>query len=154
MKTEDKLDTVLSYLNNDKTAPETEQQILDGLKDFKPTFKELYIILHKLCKDGYVDYLLAKKGGVPDPETKIYFITFHGKLFLSRGGYKSETRSQTHKKIWTVAKIIAATLNAIIIVAIAAFTAWLSWRTLSQEDNNNKQIKSIEQRLDTLEKPK
>ena len=121
---DEKLDKVLSHLDNDNEFPEDVDDIRPKL-DFDISAKDLYAILEKLHKDGYADFKFGKTGGVPN-NNKYYYITFHGRLFRLQKGYQRQTRDTKIKTIWTNIKITMAVINAVIILSIAAgvYVAW------------------------------
>jgi TRAP-type C4-dicarboxylate transport system permease small subunit len=47
-------------------------------------------------------------------------------------------------------KTIANILNALIIIIIAVFTAYTSWKIMKREDINNKEIENIKKKLNAI----
>ena len=145
MTPDNKLDTVLKLLDNDLPNRETFTQIQDRVK-FAISVKDLDLLLDKLALDGHIEKEHLTSGGVKLNQFA-YNISFHGRLFLSRGGYCSQTRQIKNSNNWTICKTIANAANAIIIIGIAAFTACVSWTSDEQEDKNKKDIIIITNRL-------
>ena len=155
MAPDDILDNILVYLDNNELYPESHTDIKEKLS-FDISDKHLQLVLDKLCLDGYIDMRHGKTDGEPN-DLKYYHITFHGRLFLSRDGYRQETIIQKRKGNWTRVKTIAATINAMIILVIAAsgvYVAWDAKRMSRQLEEKDKQIQQLEQRLDDLGKEK
>jgi hypothetical protein len=141
------LDKVLMYLDNDEQFPETHLQIK---RKFNDTFtnKELYMILEKLCDDKLTNFNYLTKVNGDNTNTKTYYITIHGRLFLERGGFMYETKIQTRQTIWTIAKTTAAILNAISILAIGICGIYVS----NQLNIKDIKISELEFKIDSLTK--
>jgi hypothetical protein len=76
------------------------------------------------------------------PESKTYF-------FLNvEGGFTAKYKAQQIKKIWTVVKIIAAVINAIIIISIACIGLYFQLRFNKIE----KEREDLKQTVETLQK--
>jgi hypothetical protein len=145
MTPDDKLDTVLKLLDNDLPERETFTQIQKRVT-FGISVKDLDLLLDKLAHDGHIEKEHLISGGVNINQFS-YNISFNGRLFLSRGGYCSQTRQIKNNINLTVCKTFANVANAIVIISIAAFTAWVSWTSEEQEDVNKKNIFIITNRL-------
>ena len=155
MAPDDILDSILIYLDNDELHPESHTDIKENLS-FDTSDKHLQLVLDKLCLDGYIGMQHGKTDGKPN-DLEYYHITFHGCLFLSRDGYRQETIIRKRRNNWTRVKTIIATINAMIILVIAAagvYVAWDAKRMSRQLEEKDKQIQQLEQRLDDLEKEK
>ena len=83
-------------------------------------------MLIKLERDGFVDTGWHKTDvqfGVK--EQKMYKLSYEGRLLFESSPqnkpYRGLNRKEKRKQIWMVAKIIAAILNAVIIILIAFF---------------------------------
>jgi len=90
MKPEEQLDSILTYLDNIDNR--LIYVSIDHIyKDSKTTldFKTVDMIVEKLRNDRYVSEKTESALGI-EPAYQVYRITFHGKLFLSRGGYKQQ----------------------------------------------------------------
>jgi hypothetical protein len=147
MTTEKKLDDVLKYLDNENDNFEDFRNIKSKFEDLKN--KELDLILDKLFLDGYI----IKKDSTSENADKLlppsyYRITFHGKLFISRGGYQIETNANKWKNIWIKTKTVANTINAIIILILAALGIFISYES-KQKDTiiDNQKLKLDKQNL-------
>ena len=140
---EEQLDYVLKYLYNDEEFQETQEQISQRIKT-KISNKDLHLILEKLVHDGYVYFSFVKNGGKPTDE-RTFYISFSGRLFLRRGGFQKESKILKRKNRWTIAKTIAATLNAISILAIAIWGVVVS----KESKLKDKQIVKLETIIDS-----
>jgi Na+/melibiose symporter-like transporter len=92
------------------------------------------------------NYLTKVNGD--NTNTKTYYITIHGRLFLERGGFMYETKIQTRQTIWTIAKTTAAILNAISILAIGICGIYVS----NQLNIKDIKISELEFKIDSLTK--
>lgn len=125
-------DKILVYLSpneigliNDKssfalaTKLETERYVISTLLDH-------------MQADGFVTNIETSSkmdGGLGG---KIATITPHGLYFLHKGGYTSVKKQESLQRAWTIVKIIAAVLNALLIISIAI------WGVTTQIDANKK----------------
>ena len=141
------LDKVLMYLDNEEQFPETHLQIKRKFNDIF-TDKDLYMILEKLCNDGFTNFHYLTKVNGDNTNTKTYYITIHGRLFLERGGFMYDNKIHTRQAIWTVAKTTAATLNAISILFIGIFGIYIS----NQSNIKDIKISKLEYKIDSLSK--
>jgi hypothetical protein len=118
---EEELDYVLKYFETDKDY-EDARHFRQSIKQ-EISNKELDLLLEKLCLDGYLSgkEIDAPNSSPLSPPT-FYRITYHGRLFIKRGAYKSESRSIARKKAWEIIKIIAIALNAIALIIIGFLT--------------------------------
>ncbi len=145
MSTEKRLDIVLKYLNNDIENFEDFKKIKSNFEYFKN--KELDLILDKLFLDGYIN----KKKSTMDNANKIlppsyYRITYHGLLFISRGGYQHETKTRNYKNIWLISKTVANLINAIAILVIASLGVFVSYESkVKDKIIDDQKIKLYEQ---------
>jgi hypothetical protein len=147
--TEELLNSVLRYLDNDEQGVESVDNIIKRGK-FALNDKDAQLILDKLAKDGYAESGFAHYIDGKPTTLKTFHITFHGRLFLSRGGYISESRTRTANTAWTILKTIAAAANAAAIVIIAFWTLSETQKSREQDDKNKQEIKTISKRLDSL----
>jgi len=152
MKPEEQLDKILKYLNNDDT--EDRRELFNEIKDkvgFNITEKDLELALNKLVDDKYVRRTdLINRERVP-VGGYCYDITYHGRLFSSRGGYQSESKKLIAQKRWITVKTTAIAVNTVIVTIIAIVGTLIAWETLLQENKNDEQIKKVEQRITPLE---
>ena len=139
------LDAVLRYLDNDEDYQESHEKIKERSK-LGYGDKDLQLILDKLCGDGYVSFSHMKSGGKPI-DAKTYYISFHGRLFLERGGFQKESKILKRKNNWTIAKTIAAILNAISILAIGVWGVYVSKESKLKDE----QIYNLESVIDSLQ---
>lgn len=145
---EEALNYVLRYLDNENREPETEMEIVERMRLYKPTDKGIRTIMHKLFKDEYVEYLAAKNADgqdIHDDELRRYFISYHGILFLSRGGYVSESNGIKRQKRFKRLAIAATVINAILIL-------WLGWQAVSDGRQSPKQTGNEESAIIILGK--
>jgi len=112
---------------------------------------EVTPVIDKLFKDGYIDKVVNSEIN-PHPLTPPYHcrISFEGRFFLERGGYKSLKSDQSINRFKTRAISAANAANALAIIIIASISAWLTYRSLQQEDKNEQSIKAITTRLDSF----
>lgn len=143
---EEKLDKVLTYLDNDEKFPENIDNIRSHL-DFNIDNKELLRILQKLITDNCVDFTFGTSEGKPN-NLRYYYITYHGRLFLSRGGYHQETIFLIRKKRWMKLKTITAAMNAIAIIIIAAWGLYIAYQSM----NKDEEIQQLKQIIEDLKK--
>ena len=88
-----KLDSILTIMNHNGILLDTVEELIEKAP-FKTNNKEIKLILDKLILDQKAD-----KFGLPiSPESEImrlqYHITFDGRLFIDKGGYKSQKRRE------------------------------------------------------------
>lgn len=145
---EEVLDAVLRYLDNEEQYQETVDQIKERGK-FQYSLKDMFLTLDKLSKDGYANFGFTKSGGVPT-ENKTFYITFHGRLFLKRGGYQNESITLKRNSNWTVVKTVVAVLNAITILAIAFWGVLVSKESKLKDE----QINKLETVIDSIQAQK
>lgn len=112
---------------------------------------EIGRVTDKLFNDGYIDKKVDDVQNVHHL-TPLYYcrINFHGRVFLSRGGYKSLQADQKRNRLWTITKTWANVINATAIIIIGFIGAYISWLSLSQDDKNKQDIKAITTRLDSI----
>lgn len=132
-----KLDEVLKYLDTIQ-QPNSFREFSDMKKDLeKRNFDydefELWIIMDKLCKDGYVSteakYINSIESNKQDKfnETQIlnhrFYITFDGKIFISKklGGYVWQVRNEFANSIF---QIISTILLAVGTVGLFLLEIW------------------------------
>ena len=111
MKPIEQLDKILAYLNHDSPRKELRSEIQKRL-DFKIDEKDLLLVLEKLCKDGFVDYIHLQNVDYKTKEktigAKIYYITFEGRLFIENDGYAKEKKDKNVRRfidnieVWAV----------------------------------------------------
>lgn len=151
MDTEKQLDTVLSIIDekDDWTHSHDIRQKLES--DISNSQLDR-LIIDKLLLDGYISIKDDASENVDKNNPPFYCrTTYHGRLFLERGGYNSETKTQRINRSWTIAKTIANIANASIVIIIASITAWLTWKSLVHEVNNSDDIMNAEKRIELLE---
>lgn len=139
-------------MNRITDTPQTYTQIGENL-DINISAQELDAILNKLEKDGYIIRQEKNESG-----WSVYHLSFDGLLFIEKSlrayknrPYKSGIIKEKRRQIWTITKIAAAVLNAIMILVIAAIGVMVQMQT---NENNRTQkspiIKSAPNRsLDT-----
>ncbi|MDO9155000.1 MAG: hypothetical protein Q7U47_15045 [Paludibacter sp.] len=145
MTPEQKLNNILTYLDNDNVFPEIFEEIKINNK-LNLNDKELHLVLEKLCKDDYVSFNYITKNELPSNE-KVFYISFGGRVFLNRGGYVAESKSIKRIKCWTNFKTIAAILNATIIIVIGI----ASVKVAQDSKNKDEKISSLELKVDSLQ---
>ncbi len=141
----EKLDFLLKVISENKQFISSKD--LYKKLDNKIEETELTLIINKLFLDNYIE----KKIIEADNNSKLtppYFcrITYHGLLFLERGGFLNESNTLKRKNNWTKAKMIANTLNAISILAIALIGIYVSWDSKKKDETivkNNSIIDSL-----------
>jgi DNA-binding PadR family transcriptional regulator len=122
----EKIDSLFAYLYNKGS----EYTILQEIK--KEHFKDDTIkndiegMLIKLERDGFVDTGWHKRDvqfGIR--AQKVYKLSYEGRLLFESSSqnkpYRGLNRKDKKRQIWMAAKIIAAILNAVIIILIAFF---------------------------------
>lgn len=129
----DRLDYFLRYIS-EKDDYVYSHDIYSELKDTHSA-KELNLIVDKLSDDKYINVKIDESTNANKIYSPYYCrITYHGLQFLERGGYKSENERYRRNKIKTISKIAISTLNAIVIIIIAALGVYTSY------SSNNRQI--------------
>lgn len=156
-----KLDFVLKVIaeNSEFINSQALFKTLEG----KIEKSEVTPIINKLFLDNYIEKKIIES----DSNSKLtppYFcrITYHGLLFLEHGGFLQENIILKRKNNWTKAKMIANTLNAISILAIACIGIYVSWESKKKDetiienniiiDNLKKEIKEYKAYKSTLKK--
>ncbi|GEM_PF-5755344 len=153
------LDSVLEFLYNNQTGFGWEHRdIHDKLKLGNEDPTHVYLLCDKLKKDGFVNLDLSyqsyveKKGDsnitfkVQDPNAEMFFINYHGFEFYLKGGYRSKHQESIKKNNWLTIKIIAAVLNAMLIIGIGLYGLVM---TTEKKKLENK-IEKLEKRVDQL----
>ena len=112
----DKIDIVLNYIIDMNNPPsQSDAEITKGLS-IQLDYKELFEILHKLVKDGYV-FSSPRSGGIAE-----YRSTFEGRMLKEDGGYKikhkREIREANHQSSKTMAIVVGTSLAGIVGVDI------------------------------------
>lgn len=113
-----KIDAVLKYFNSVETdEPKTVNQIRSGLLtygkiDHSVSIREVYEIMMKLNKDGYVDLRGANYFEMPIGDVKCY-TSFDGRLFMSKGGYKSQVKKENNNKILKLLERLMLAIGAV-----------------------------------------
>ncbi len=148
-----KIDSVLNYIAESKGKIVNSISFYQDLKDTL-TVEEIRLITDKLKNDGYIvkNYNEEISSAKHNPNF-ICYLTFEGLLFLERGGVKSENKRIKLSTIWTKAKIIASTLNAISIVAIGFFGVYVSYDSKKKDETINikeNKIERLESTIDSL----
>lgn len=83
----EKLDFILKYFVEMDGGP--YKQIILILDELElDNAKELFEIIHRLIKDGYLTFEITS---IKDKDTKVYGSTFDGRLFYNNGGYKAKS---------------------------------------------------------------
>lgn len=141
----EKLDFILKVIseNNQFISSNDLYKKLDS----KVEQTELTLIIDKLFLDNYIEKKIIEAEN-NSKLTPPYFcrITYHGFLFLERGGFLNESNTLKRKNNWTKAKMIANTLNAISILAIALIGIYVSWDSKKKDETivkNNSIIDSL-----------
>lgn len=146
------LDYFLKYIS-EKDDYTYSHDIYRDLKDMYSA-KDLTLTTDKLLLDNYIELKIDDSDDINKIKPPYYCrINYHGLRFLERGGYKSENKRIKLKSISTRAKIIANTLNAIIILAIGAFGVYVSYDSKKKDETINikdNQIEKLSAKVDTL----
>lgn len=143
----EKLDKMLEYIAvNDERRNRESRDIYKHFENILPE-NEIPLIIEKLEKDGYLKKIISENPNnskISPPYNCL--LTYDGFLFFEKKGYKYKKRTDTIRQIWIVAKIIAATLNAVIIISIGF------WSIKVQSDSKEKDetIKKIEKKIEIL----
>ena len=151
MDTEQQLDTVLSII--DKSEDWLHSRELRRKVSTDITNSQLdRLIIDKLSLDGFID--IKEDNSINKDFIVFPFYcrtTYHGRLFLERGGYKSQRARRIVMTAWTITKTIANIANAVIVIGIAIAAVWVSWSQWQQDVKNNEDITNIEKRIELLE---
>jgi len=122
-----KLDNVLKYLDKIQ-QPNSFREFDEIKKDFnenKLAYSEfeLWIIMDKLCLDKYVSteakYINSVKQNIKGQfeTTQIlnhrFYITYNGKMFISKGGYVCQVRKEFFKTAFQILSTIALAIGTI-----------------------------------------
>ncbi|MBV5281688.1 MAG: hypothetical protein JZU53_04545 [Paludibacter sp.] len=128
----------------------------DIYRDLKKMYseKDLTLTVEKLHLDKYIDFKYAEFQTIDKVNPPYYCrINYHGLRFLERGGYKSERIRTIKAKFISTAKIVMITINAIIILIIAAAGVYVSYESKEKDEtikNKNKQIEILSAKVDSL----
>ena len=143
----DKLDCVLLALS---TAQHSSFENCDQIEKRLNTYTsdiESELLLEYLTVLGYATSIeLENEKGIIRKTKRFYRITIQGFLFLEKSSFKSEINKGKRIMIWTTAKTIAATLNAVIIVIIGIYSVILT----KQANSDKKENVTLHQKLDSL----
>jgi hypothetical protein len=150
------LDYFLKYIS-EKNEFVYSQDIHKDLKEIYST-TELTLTVEKLFLDKYIDKKISESITAEKIEPPYYCrINYHGLRFLESGGYKSERIRTINAKFISTAKIVMITINAIIILVIAAAGVYVSYDSKKKDEiinKNNIVIDSLTKRIDKVETTK
>lgn len=154
MRQFEKLDLLLSIISRKKDFI-SSKDLYSEINE-KIDSKELTPIVNKLYLDGYIEKKIS--GNENNSNLKPpYFCrtTFSGLLFIEKGGYNSEYKKRNRDAIWTKSKTILNSLNAIIILIIAALGVYVSWDSKKKDmiiETDKLKIDSLKLEIDNLKK--
>lgn len=147
------LDYFLKYISGKEGYIES-RDIYDEVKNLY-TATELTLTVEKLHLDKYIDLKIDESPNAHKIEPPYYCrINYHGLRFLEHGGYKSEKIRTIKAKFISTVKIVMITINAIIIVLIAATGVYVSYDSKRKDETiikNNIVIDSLTKQIDKLE---
>jgi cell division protein FtsL len=141
------LDLVLNIL-----AKEKNHIYISSLSLYKKINPEtistnLDVLLEHLVDINYASSITTDQKSITQVNHKAYRITFQGLLFLEKTSFKDEISKGKRMAIWTVAKIIAVIINAIIIIIIGIASIYVPFKS-NQKDE---EIKLLNLKIDSLE---
>lgn len=145
MSPSQQLDALLHYIGENGKQFKSLGTILDDNQELG-TEQEIQGVLYQLMSDEHV--VFDERPAFGSRTYEGYFLTFHGRRFLERGGYMNEARIERRRAIWMVAKIVAATLNAIMIILISAIGLYVS--TLPKDGVLQAEVRDIDSRTQAL----
>lgn len=142
----EKLDTVLKYIAESEYKTVGDLTLYIDFKD-KISENEIRLITDKLASDGFIKKDFQEELSFMKPYPAfLCSMTYEGSLFFENKSYKAQKRTYVIRQIGTIAKAIAVTANAIIIIFIAY------WGVTVQSDSNKKDetIINIEEKIENL----
>ena len=145
----EKLDYVLELLYNDSKliySQELHTKVVGTLEK-----DDLSRIINYLSENNYIEKIIENRQN----NTKIrppFFcrITYEGVLFFEKGGFNNANKTLRLNHNWKIAKTIANTANAIIIVVIAIIGIYISTESNKKDDllkENQTKIDSLKNEL-------
>src|SRR5450432_2595342 len=143
----DELDTLFSFLYRKGPAYTKYEDIKRDCFSDDPA-KDVEGLTIKMHKDGFLDSGAVTNHGViiGYSQQGIYKLSFAGRMEyentfkdLSGKPYHSISRREKRKEAWNVVKIVAAVLNATLIIAIGVYSIVAASKT-SDEENKIKQL--------------
>jgi len=110
------------------SSPDSEILALE----FKTTEYIIAYLVDLMAEDGYVS-AMKTSGNTSPLSGRIVSITNKGMAFLEFGGYKKKKSREDLADVWSITKIVAGVLNALLVLAVAC------WGVTTQIEANNKQ---------------
>lgn len=145
-----KLDKVLIALSKVENHIFEDTSKIKQKLDFQISHYELDLILKYLVKTEYAFCETNEKLDNFELKKHTYKISLQGLLFLEKSSFNNEIKILKRKNNWTVAKTIAAILNAIIIVVIGALGVYVTNKSNVDKEEN----KVLHQTIDSLKSGK
>lgn len=147
------LDYFLKYIYT-KEKDIYSQDIYKELKEIYSE-RDLTLTIEKLLLDKYINITLDKSPNVNKYEPPYYCgINYHGLIFHENGGYKSEIFKNKKATLNSNIKNVITTINAIIILTIAAAGVYVSYDSNKKNETINQSklvIDSLNKKINTLE---
>ena len=141
----EKLDKLLTALSKN-TQHNNLIDIVEYL-DFEMEQAEFQILAEHLVEVGVADCIVIDNSYASFFSSyKKYRISLKGLLFLETSSFQSEVNKEKNKKLWIRVKTIAAILNAVLVLAVAAWGVYIT----QQANDDKKENKILQQRIDSL----
>lgn len=111
------------------------------------------MILRQLHTDGYLHQELLQgkekdvfNGGVSVP-TEIYYISFNGKMFIEKGGYKIDERKKIFRLFLTIVQAVALVTGTL----LAGVYAYFSYSDNQKNQRHQEVTKSLQAKIEQQE---
>ena len=125
-------DNILKELVPNKDGHMSAQDSAKLALKFKTSEYIIAYLVDLMAEDGYVSAMEAS-GDTSPLSGRIVSITNKGMAFLEFGGYKKKKSREDLADVWSITKIVAGVLNALLVLAVAC------WGVTTQIEANNKQ---------------
>ncbi|RZJ91594.1 MAG: hypothetical protein EOO20_04735 [Chryseobacterium sp.] len=112
-------------------------------------YEDTVYLIDELGHSGYIRVQDATNAATGPIGLRLATITAKGKSFLKYGGYSKVQAGERRERIWTIVKTVAGTLNAIVVVCIAAWGVYIQAEANKKQErfNDREEIKSYVQLL-------
>jgi hypothetical protein len=122
------LNKTLLYLKENSALSKDEVHTINRDEIPKPLFMQL---IRHLEKHEYI--FIEKNEKLSGGFNEQIYVSVYGLSFLEKGGFVNQYNAERAKYVWNIAKTIAATANAIIIILIAIYAVVVSNKSNQQE---------------------
>lgn len=144
----EKLDYVLKILYDDSKlifSRDIHNKVTGNIEK-----DDLSRIINYLNEKNYIEKIIDESPNNSKIRPPFYIrITYGGVLFFEKGGFSNENKTLRLNHNWKIAKTIAATANAIIIILISIW-AIIESRTEPKTEKLEKEIKLLKEKVEKM----